>query len=127
MPTPIRRKRVAERLRAELSDMILQDLKDPRLHLITVTQVLIDRELEHANVFVSTVGDETRQKEVLTGLASAQGFIRREIARRLKLRRAPEVHFHWDNGPENVEHVGQLLEQLRDEAAPSTENHAPDA
>ena len=121
MPTPIRKKRVADRLRAELSDLILQELKDPRLHLVTVTQVVIDRELEHANVFVSTVGDDARQKEVLAGLASAHGFIRRESARRLKLRRAPEIHFHWDHGPENVEHVGQLLEQLKGEAAPAAD------
>lgn len=131
MPTPIRQKRVAERIQAELSDMVLQDLKDPRLHLVTITNVLIDRELEHANVFVSTVGDAARQKEVLAGLASAHGFIRREIARRLQLRRAPEIHFHWDAGPEKVEQVGQLLEQLKAAdaapAAPADDNIVPDA
>lgn len=121
MPTPIRQKRVAERLRAELSDMLLQELKDPRLHLITVTNVLIDRELEHANIFVSALGDAGRQAEVLQGLTSAQGFIRRELSRRLQLRRAPEVHFHWDPMPDKVEHVGQLLDQLKEKEKPDTE------
>ncbi len=118
MPTPIRQKRVAERLRAELSEMLLQELKDPRLRLLTVTNVLIDRELEHANIFVSAMGNAERQAEVLQGLTSAQGFIRRELSRRLQLRRAPEVHFHWDAMPDKVEQVGQLLDQLKEAEKP---------
>jgi ribosome-binding factor A len=120
MPSPIRQHRVADRVRAELADLLLQELKDPRLHLITVTTVAIDRELEHANIFVSAMGDDTRQKEVMLGLASAQGFIRRELAHRLRLRRAPEIHFHWDPSPAKVEHVSQLLDQLKETQAPET-------
>lgn len=121
MPTPIRQKRVAERLQVELSEMLLLELKDPRLHLVTVTNVLIDRELEHANIFVSAMGDAERQTEVLQGLTSAQGFIRRELSRRLQLRRAPEIHFHWDAMPDKVEHVGQLLDQLKEDNQPTAE------
>jgi ribosome-binding factor A len=125
MPSPVRQKRVAERLRAELSELLLQELKDPRLHLVTVTNVLIDRELEHANIFVAAMGEAERQTEVLQGLASAQGFIRRELARRLQLRRAPEVHFHWDATPDRVEHVGQLLDQLKAEEQPPDVSEEP--
>ena len=125
MPTPIRQKRVAERLRAEFSELLLQELKDPRLRLVTVTNVLIDRELEHANIFVSAMGASERQAEVLQGLTSAQGFIRRELSRRLQLRRAPEIHFHWDAMPDKVEHVAQLLDQLKHEDGPIKEEDKP--
>lgn len=121
MPTPIRQKRVAERLQVELSEMLLLELKDPRLHLVTVTSVVIDRELEHANIFVSAMGDAERQSEVLQGLMSAHGFIRRELSRRIQLRRAPEIHFHWDAMPDKVEHVGQLLDQLKEDTPPTAE------
>jgi len=105
---------VADRLQAEISELIQRELKDPRLVLVTVTRVMIDRELEHANIFVSTVVDEAERKtEVLRGLESAKGFLRREVGRRIQLRRVPELHFHWDPGPDNVEQVGQLLDQLK--------------
>ena len=114
MPSPIRQKRVAERIQAELSALILLEMNDPRLDLVSITTVNIDRELEYANIFVSTVGDEARQKEVLQALVHAKGFIRRELSQRLQLRRAPELIFHWDPSPEKVEHIAQLLDQLKD-------------
>lgn len=112
MPSPLRQKRVADRLQAEISQLLQHEMNDPRLNLVTVTQINIDRELEHANVFVSTVGDETRRKEVLQALQRAQGFIRREVAQRLQLRRAPVILFHWDFAPEKAEQVEQLLDQI---------------
>ena len=113
MPSSLRQKRVADRLQAEISALIQQEMNDPRLHLVTVTTVNIDRELEHASVFVSTIGDEARRKEILQALHHATGFIRRAVSRRLQLRRAPEVIFHWDPSPEKVEEVSRLLDQLK--------------
>jgi ribosome-binding factor A len=113
MPSPLRQKRVADRIQAEISELLLRGMKDPRLALVTVTRVNIDRELEHANVFVSTVGDEARQNEVMRVLEGATGFIRREIGRRVQLRHTPQIMFHWDPGPEKVEHVGRLLDELK--------------
>ena len=108
---------MAERLQAVISELIQREMNDPRLALVTVTRVNIDRELEYANVFVCTVGDEARQAEVLAGLKSAHGFIRREIGRRVQLRRTPEVIFHWDPAPDKGEQVEQLLDQLRAETS----------
>lgn len=113
MPSVLRQKRVADRLREEISRLIQQEMNDPRLGLVTVTVVNIDRELEYANVFVSTVGDETRRKEVMRALKRATGFIRREVAQRVQLRRAPELIFHWDPSPERVEHIAQLLDEIK--------------
>ena len=96
--------------------MLLQTMNDPRLQLVTVTLVNLDRELEYANVFVSTVGDEERRREVMQVLTRAKGFIRRELSRRVQLRRAPEVIFHWDPSPEKAEHIASLLDQIKTEA-----------
>jgi len=113
MSSALRQKRVADRIQAEISALIQHEMNDPRLALVTVTVVNIDRELEHANVFVAAMGENARQKEVLQVLNGAKGFIRREIARRVQLRRNPELIFHWDASPDKAEHVAQLLDQLR--------------
>jgi len=112
MPTPIRQKRVADRLLQEISNLLL-GMNDPRLSLVTVTVVNIDRELEHANVFVSTVGDEARRKEVMQVLTGATGYIRRDVSHRVQLRRAPELIFHWDPSPEKAEQMSQILDELK--------------
>jgi ribosome-binding factor A len=119
MASLTRQKRVAERIRTEVADLFQRGMKDPRLELVSVTTVNIDRELEHASVFVSTVGDAARREEVMRVLKGAKGFIRREVGRRVQLRRTPELIFHWDPSPEKVEHVAQLLEQLKSESRPS--------
>jgi ribosome-binding factor A len=113
MATPVRQKRVAERIQHEIADLLQHEIKDPRLELVSVTRVVVDRELAHANVFVSAIADEARQKEVMQVMRGAAGFIRREVGRRVRLRTTPEILFHWDPGPEKVEQVAQLLDQLK--------------
>ena len=119
MASPLRQKRVADRLQAEISDLLQREMNDPRLALVTVTRVNIDRELAYASVFVSTLGDEARQKEVMQVLNGAKGFIRREVGRRVQLRNTPQLVFHWDPGPEKVEHVAKLLDELKASESPS--------
>lgn len=113
MSTPLRQKRVAERIRQEISELLQRELKDPRLALVSVTRVTVDRELAHADVYVSNLGDAADHQEMLAALHSAAGFIRREIGRRVKLRLTPHLVFHWDPGMENVEQVAQLLDGLK--------------
>lgn len=125
MPTPIRQKRVAEQIRAELSQLLQRELRDPRLGLVTVTRVLVDRELMHADVYVSTLGDDARQSELMEALASAAGLLRREIGRRVKLRQTPHLVFHWDPGMENMDNVARLLDQIK-HTDPATGEADPD-
>ncbi len=128
MTSTLRQKRVADRLQIEISELLQREMNDPRLELVTVTRVVIDRELEYANVFVSTMGDEARQAEVLAILKGAHGFIRREVGRRVKLRRTPQIIFHWDPAPEKGEQVEQLLDQLRAQSQASADGEAePDS
>jgi ribosome-binding factor A len=95
--------------------MLLKEINDPRLAQIFVTDVTVDRELAYANIYVSAVEGASRSKEVLEGLESASGFLRRELAARVELRAFPRLRFHWDPTPENADHMERLFEQLKEE------------
>ena len=114
MPSGLRLQRIADRIRLELSEMLIREIQDPRLHLIYVTDVKIDRELAYADIYVSAVEGVSRSKDVLAGLESASGFIRRTLASRVELRAFPRLRFHWDMTPENADHVEKLLADLRE-------------
>lgn len=103
--------RVADLVRAAVADLILREVKDPRIGLVTLTAVEMSDDLKHARVFFSVVGDvESRQRSLL-GLQSAAGFIRREVGRRLQLRHAPEILFRLDSTPERAQRLTELLHE----------------
>lgn len=114
MPSGVRLQRIADRIRQEFSEMLVREISDPRLELIYVTDVKVDRELAYADVFVSAVEGRDRSKEVLSGLESASGFIRRTLAGRVDLRVFPRLRFHWDPTPENADHIEKKLAELRE-------------
>jgi ribosome-binding factor A len=111
MPT-IRQRRVADRIRLELSDWLLRKAKDPRLALVTITDVTIDRDLAYAEIYVNAMGAEGRRSEVMDALGHAKGYLRREVGARVRLRRTPELRFHWDPSLEHGERIAQLLDTL---------------
>jgi ribosome-binding factor A len=113
MPSGVRLQRIADRIRQELSEMLVREINDPRLELIYVTDVKVDKELAYADVFVSAVEGHERSKEVLVGLESASGYMRRTLAGRVDLRVFPRLRFHWDPTPENADHVEKVLAELR--------------
>lgn len=119
MPSKIRMQRISDRIRNELSEMLVKEVQDPRLLGISVTDVRVDRELAYADVYVSAVEGHERQKDVLDGLSSAAGFLRHELAARVELRAFPRLRFHWDPTPEKADHIEQVLASLRDEETPS--------
>jgi ribosome-binding factor A len=113
MPSGIRLQRIADRIRQELSEMLIHEISDPRLKQIYVTDVKVDRELAYADVFVSAVEGVSRSADVLAGLESASGFIRRNLSSRVELRAFPRLRFHWDLTPENADHIEKVLAELR--------------
>ena len=113
MPSPTRVQRIADRIREELSEMLLRDLSDPRLKAVYVTDVRVDRELSFADVFLSALEGEARSQEVLQGVSSASGFIRKALASRVELRSFPRLRFHWDPTPENADRIERMLEEMR--------------
>ena len=113
MPSGVRLQRIADRIRLELSEMLIREISDPRLKLIYITDVKIDRELAYADIYVSAIEGVSRSKDVLAGLESASGFIRRTLASRVELRAFPRLRFHWDMTPENADHIEKILAELR--------------
>jgi ribosome-binding factor A len=114
MPSQLRLKRIADRIRQELSEMLIQEVSDPRLSGVSITDVKVDRELAYADIFVSAVEGHERSDEVIQGLHSASGFLRRALADRVELRVFPRLRFHWDPTPERADHIERLLATLKD-------------
>ena len=113
MPSGIRIKRIEDRIQQELSEMLIHEISDPRLKQIYVTGIKVDRELAFAEGYVSAVEGASRSEEVLEGLKSASGFLRRTLSARVELRAFPKLRFHWDPTPENADHIEKLLAGLR--------------
>lgn len=97
----------------ELSQLLLRDLKDPRLRGITLTQVRMSDDLRHGRVFFSHLQGRTHAAEAVKGFRSAGGFIRRQIGRALQLRYTPELDFEFDPGIESAARVEELLRESR--------------
>lgn len=103
--------RLNELFRAEISDLLFRQAKDPRLNaMVSVTKVTISPDLGHAKVFVSVMGDQAVQREVLEGLSAAANFFRHELRGRLHLRHIPELDFRYDD---TIEQAAQLLKVMR--------------
>lgn len=116
MPSEVRTQRIADRMQEDLSEMLVGNrIHDPRLSGVFVTDVTVDRELSYADIYVSAIEGSVRSKEVLKGLESASGFIRRELAAQIDLRVFPKLRFHWDVTPENAEKVERILADIRNE------------
>jgi ribosome-binding factor A len=108
----IKSERVADLILSHLSQLMLTDVRDPRLHGVTIMEVRLDREIEHAEIFVNALGDESRRDDVMEGLRQAQGFLRKELASRLRLRRMPQLHFKWDVVLQRANEMEELLDSL---------------
>jgi len=115
MPSGVRLQRIADRIREEVSEMLIKEISDPRLHNVYVTDVRVDRELAYADVYDSAVEGKARATEIVQGMESASGYLRRNLTARIDLRSFPRLRFHWDPTPENADHIEKLLAQLREE------------
>lgn len=109
--------RVNELLREELAQLISREVKDPRIGTVTITGVETSRELDTARVYVQLFGDEGRRSEALGGLSHAAGYLRRRLARTLRLRKVPELRFVLDETLERADRIERLLREIRGERA----------
>jgi ribosome-binding factor A len=107
----IRVNRVGEQIKKEVSDIIRNELKDPRIGFVTVTDVEVSGDLQHARIFVSVLGSEEQRNETLQALERATGFIRSEIGKRIRLRLTPEITFHLDT---SMDYSEKIMEKLRE-------------
>lgn len=118
-----RASRVREQLQRELSD-ILSRMRDPRLGFVTVMDVELSPDLTYATMFVSVLGDDDERAEAMDTLQNALGFIRREVAQRIRLRQAPEITVRYDNTSERAARVSALINDLPAPATPASPDSA---
>jgi ribosome-binding factor A len=108
----LRLERVAEEIRQVLSEVLISRAEDQRLRMVMVTRVELSRDLSHARVFISVMGEEKTQEAALRAMSRAQSFLRGELARRLNLRRVPELAFRLDPGITASARLLQILREL---------------
>ncbi len=123
----IKQERMAGRIRQILSELLLREVSDPRLLGLTITRVELDQELQFARVWVNALGEEEREAEILMALGHAKGFLRREVGKRVRLRKTPDLQFRWDATLEQGERMNQLIASLNIPAADPKETDTDDS
>jgi ribosome-binding factor A len=101
--------RIAEQIQRELAELVRLEVKDPRVRMVTLTGVEVARDYSHAKVFFTTL--DGSQKAVQEGLERASGYLRSQVAHRMKLRITPQLHFVFDASVERGAHLSQLIDQ----------------
>jgi len=107
-------RRVDEAIRQVIGDAMAGELKDPRVGFVTVTDVRTSADLSHARVYVSVLGDEQQRRASLEGLRSAHGFLQRQLAAELHLKRTPTLEFSYDDTTDRALRVDALLAEIED-------------
>ncbi|MEM6796938.1 MAG: 30S ribosome-binding factor RbfA [Acidobacteriota bacterium] len=107
-----RQQRVADMLQGELASILMTGVKDPRVRLATVSKLEVSRDLSYARVLVSVLGSDEERERCIEGLHRARGYIRSQLASRVRLRTVPELRFELDRGAEHQEHMHSLLASL---------------
>ncbi len=109
-------KRINDRIKEILSVVLLTKIEDPRLMDVSVTDVRVDRELDYANIYVSSLDKDADQDEILEALSRASGYLKYEISQEIDLRIMPKLRFFWDpTPPQRADRIDALLAQIRAE------------
>lgn len=116
-----RPKRLAEAIKKEVFDILKNDLRDPRIGFITITNVEVSTDLQHAKIFTSIYGSDQEQKKTMEILQKAQGYIRGEIGRRIRVRYTPEVMFKLDKSIAQGSKIISLMEKVKNEEGTQSE------
>lgn len=102
-------------MKKELSDILMREIKDPRITFVTVTGVDVTGDLQQAKVYITVLGDDEQKEATLQGLSKAKGFIRSEVGKRIRLRKTPDLIFEFDNSIEYGNRIESLLQNLNRE------------
>jgi len=109
-------KRINDRIKQVLSVLLISKIDDPRLAGVSVTDVKVDRELDYANIYVSSLDGAKSSRDVIAGLNHARGYLKHEIAQEVDLRVMPRLRFFWDPTPERADRIDTLLAKLHEES-----------
>jgi ribosome-binding factor A len=110
----LRRERLAAAIRELLSSLLLRDVKDPRLEGVVISAVEFPGDLKLARAFFSVIGDQERERQAADGLKQAAGFLRRQLARELRMHNPPDLEFRRDLGFERADRVQRILDQIHE-------------
>lgn len=113
-----RTRRVGEQIQRELAALIRDGVKDPRVGMVTISAVEVSRDLAHAKVFITVLGDETAKRDSLAALNKAAGFLRHELGQRMLTRTVPQLRFVYD---ESIERGSRLCALI--DAAVASDKH----
>lgn len=103
--------RLADQIQRELADLIHNELKDPRIGMITITDVEVTRDYSHAKVFYTSLNnDNANHREIEVGLQHANGYLRKQLSSRIKLRIFPQLHFIYDESIERGAYLSHLID-----------------
>jgi ribosome-binding factor A len=126
MPKFRRTDRINEQFKQEISLIVRDEVRDPRVGLATITAVQTSPELDHAKVYVTSLGDAEEREEIIVGLRSAAPFIRKQLAGRLSMRRIPELHFEEDRVLSEAMRIEQLLREALPNGVGASDEAADD-
>lgn len=116
--------RIGEEIRQELADLLFRDVRDPGIGFVTVTHVKVSADLQVARAYYTTLGDEAQRRTTAKALERAKPFLRQRIAAHLRLRRAPELAFQYDESIAREERIESLLQEIK--ATPTSEPASSD-
>lgn len=123
----IKNTRINGEVQRELSTIIRQEIKDPRIHMMTsVTQTEVAPDLKTCKAFISVLGNEEEKKNTIAGLRSAEGYIRRLLAKNLNLRNTPEIHFILDDSIAYGVHMSHLIDEVQKNALETEQEEETD-
>ena len=112
-----RARRLAELIKVEISDILLREVKDPRIGFVSVRDVEVSADLRHATVYVSVYGNEEEREKSMEGLEKANGYIRKLLGERITVYHTPEILFRYDKSLEYGAHISSLLEKVKRESS----------
>lgn len=116
-----RKDRLESEIVRQTGQILLQELRDPRLGFVTVTRAKVSDDYKHAKIFVSVMGPKKQKKLSLSGLKHAQGFVQRELSHRIRMRSFPSVHFELDDSIDKAFKITQLMDDLAKNRKPAAD------
>ncbi len=116
-----RPERLAEAIKKEVSELLREELKDPRIGFVSITSVDVSKDLRYANIYASIFGEPDQQKISIKALQKAQGFIRGELGKRIRLRYTPEITFKLDQSISHGSRIIALMEKVKEKGGGQNE------
>jgi ribosome-binding factor A len=111
-----RSERVGDLLIEVISDLLRKEIRDPRVHTVTLTRAKVTKDLKHARIYVSFLGAQEQKSEALAGLRSASGFIRSKLGKHIKLRFIPTIEFVYDDAEDEARRIDDLLDRVKEKS-----------